>query len=62
MFTEPIQKLPIARIYEKRYLSYTKWENMGFSRGTLHYTKQNAKGKRPFTLNIHVKERLEVIE
>ena len=32
---------------------------MGFSKGTLHYMKQNAKSETPFTLNAHVKERLE---
>ncbi len=33
---------------------------MGFSKGTLHYMKQNAKADKPFTLNAHVKERLEM--
>ncbi len=32
---------------------------MGFSKGTLHYMKQNAKSDKPFTLNAHVRERLE---
>ncbi|WP_406661505.1 CRISPR-associated endonuclease Cas1 [Methanolobus sp. ZRKC3] len=40
-------------------ISYTDWKNMGFSKGTLHYMKQNAKGDKPFTLNKHVRERLE---
>lgn len=31
---------------------------MGFSKGTLHYMKQNAKNDKPFTLNQHVKERI----
>ncbi|OPY19623.1 MAG: hypothetical protein A4E23_01166 [Methanomethylovorans sp. PtaU1.Bin073] len=30
---------------------------MGFSKGTLHYLEQNAKGDKPFTLNAHVRER-----
>ena len=30
-----------------------------FSKGTLHYMKQNAMGDKPFTLNAHVRERLE---
>jgi hypothetical protein len=30
---------------------------LGFSKGTLHYTKQNAKSDKPFTLNSHVLER-----
>ncbi|WP_321418427.1 CRISPR-associated endonuclease Cas1 [uncultured Methanomethylovorans sp.] len=41
-------------------ISYTEWKNMGFSKGTLHYMKQNAKADKPFTLNAHVRERLEV--
>jgi CRISPR-associated protein Cas1 len=40
-------------------ISYTDWENMGFSKGTLHYMKKNAEADKPFTLNAHVKERLE---
>jgi CRISPR-associated protein Cas1 len=39
---------------------YTEWKNMGFSKGTLHYMKQNAKGDKPFTLNAHARERLEM--
>ena len=35
---------------------------MGFSKGTLHYMKQNAKDNKPFTLNAHVKEKLETWE
>ncbi|WP_440951753.1 hypothetical protein [Methanococcoides sp. FTZ1] len=31
----------------------------GFSKGTLHYMKQNARSDKQFTLNAHVKERLE---
>lgn len=30
--------------------------------GTLHYMKQNSKADKPFTLNKHVKERLEMWE
>jgi CRISPR-associated protein Cas1 len=41
-------------------ISYTQWENMGFSKGTLHYMKQNAKGDKPFTMNKHVRDRLEM--
>ena len=40
-------------------LSYSEWKEMGFSKGTLHYMKQNAKSGKPFKLNTHVKERLE---
>jgi len=31
----------------------------GFSKGTLHYMKNNAHGDRPFNLNKHVKEQLK---
>ncbi len=40
-------------------MPYTEWKKMGFSKGTLHYMKQNARSDKPFTLNAHVKERLE---
>ena len=30
-----------------------------FSKGTLHYMKQNARSEKQFTLNAHVRERLE---
>lgn len=30
-----------------------------FSKTTLQYMKQNARSDKPFTLNAHVKERLE---
>ncbi|WP_407355417.1 CRISPR-associated endonuclease Cas1 [Methanolobus sp. WCC5] len=41
-------------------ISYSEWKDMGFSKGTLHYMKKNAKGDKPFTLNAHVRERLEM--
>lgn len=41
-------------------ISYTGWKKMGFSKGTLHYMKENARGDKSFTLNVHVMERLEV--
>ncbi|WP_250868857.1 hypothetical protein [Methanococcoides seepicolus] len=41
------------------YMPYTEWKKMGFSKGTLHYMKQNTKGDKPFTLKTHVRERLE---
>jgi CRISPR-associated protein Cas1 len=40
-------------------ISYVEWKNLGFSKGTLHYMKQNAKADKPFKLNAHVRERLE---
>ena len=39
-------------------ISYEEWKKKGFSKGTLHYMKQNAKTNKPFTLNKHVEERL----
>ena len=39
-------------------IPYVKWKGLGFSKGTLHYMKQNAKSDKPFKLNKHVKERL----
>ena len=43
-------------------LSYTKWKEMGFSKGTLHYMKQNARSDKLFSLNGHVKQRLQLLE
>ena len=40
-------------------ISYTDWKKMGFSKGTLHYMKKNAKGDKPFSLNAHVREGVE---
>ena len=41
-------------------ITNTEWENMGFSKGILHYMKKNAEADKLFTLNAHVKERLEM--
>lgn len=41
-------------------ISYADWKKRGFSKGTLHYMKENAKGDKPFTLNAHVRERVEM--
>jgi CRISPR-associated protein Cas1 len=41
-------------------ISYSDWKKMGFSKGTLHYMKKNAGADKPFTLNAHVRERLEM--
>jgi CRISPR-associated protein Cas1 len=43
-------------------ISYSDWNNMGFSKGTLHYLKKNASSGRSFTVNKHVRERLMAIE
>lgn len=40
-------------------ISYAEWKKMGFSKGTLFYLKENARGGKPFTINKHVRERLE---
>ncbi|MCK5346210.1 MAG: CRISPR-associated endonuclease Cas1, partial [Candidatus Heimdallarchaeota archaeon] len=40
-------------------ISYTDWKKRGFSKGTLYYMKQNAMSDKPFTLNAHVRGRLE---
>ncbi|WP_209616674.1 CRISPR-associated endonuclease Cas1 [Methanolobus bombayensis] len=40
-------------------ISYSDWKKLGFSKGTLHYMKKNAKADKPFTLNAHNKERLD---
>ncbi len=48
--------------YRKKIIEmpYTDWKKLGYSKGTLHYMKQNAKGDKPFTLNAHVRERLGI--
>ncbi len=40
-------------------ISYSDWKSMGFSKGTLHYLKQNAKSGKPFTMKAHVMERIQ---
>ena len=40
-------------------ISYADWQKMGFSQGTLNYMKKNAEKGKPFTLNNHVRERLD---
>ena len=62
-FVNPVYKVERDDSEELRQkiidMSYSEWKKMGFSKGTLHYMKQNANGK-PFSLNAHVKERLEI--
>ncbi len=43
-------------------MPYKKWEDLGFSKGTLHPLKQKVKEGKHFTLNKHVKERLLTIQ
>jgi CRISP-associated protein Cas1 len=31
-------------------ISYVDWKKLGFSKGTLHYMKRNAKSDKPFTI------------
>ena len=40
-------------------ISYTQWAKMGFSRGTLHYMKKNAKADKPFKIYPQVAKKLE---
>ena len=40
-------------------VSYTEWQKMGFSKGTLYYMKKNAKAEKPFSLNKNVRERVD---
>ena len=37
-------------------ITYNEWKKKGFSKGTLHYMKQNAKSDKPFTLNKHTRK------
>ncbi|NPE30306.1 hypothetical protein HNV12_20590 [Methanococcoides sp. SA1] len=43
-------------------MPYVEWKEMGFSKGTLHYMKQNARSKKLFSLNGHIRERLDCVE
>lgn len=45
----------------KKMLSipYVEWKRRGFSKGALHYMKKNADSETPFSLNKHVRERLD---
>ena len=36
----------------------TQWKKHGYSKGTLNYMKKNANSDKPFTLNKHVRDRL----
>ena len=40
-------------------ISYTDWKKQGFSKGTLHQLKQKVKTNQSFTLNSHIREKLE---
>ena len=61
-FVKPEYEIERIDTYEMRQkilsISYADWKKLGFSKGTLHYMKQNAKSDKPFTLNAHVLERV----
>ena len=61
-FVNPVYKVEKDDSEELRQkiidMSYSEWKKMGFSKGTLHNMKQNAKSGKPFSLNAHVRERL----
>ncbi|PQV41985.1 hypothetical protein B0H22_11225 [Methanohalophilus euhalobius] len=62
-FINPVYKVERDDSEELRQkiidISFSEWKKMGFSKGTLHYMKQNAKSGKPFSLNAHVREKLE---
>ena len=61
-FTKPqpqLKRIDNQELREKILnISYYKWMKAGYSKGGLHYMKQNAKKPEPFTLNKHIQERL----
>ena len=40
-------------------ISYADWKKQGFLKVTLHQLMQKVKANQPFTLNSHIRERLE---
>lgn len=62
-FTKPEQEM-IKRIDNEEMrekilnIPYTQWKKMGFSKGTLHYMKQNARSGKPFVMREKVGERI----
>jgi len=40
-------------------ISYGEWEKRGYSKGTLHNLKQNVRFGKPFSMNEHVRKRVE---
>ena len=61
-FVKPEYEIERIDSYDVRQkilnISYVDWKKLGFSKGTLHYMKQNAKSDKPFSLNSHVLERV----
>jgi CRISP-associated protein Cas1 len=55
-------RLDNAKLWEQKpKISYNLWNKMGFSKGTLHNMKKNARSNKPFTLNQHVKRRRDAL-
>lgn len=51
----------LKKMEVRRYLLYGLiWMKMGFSKGALHYMKKNTEADKLFSLNIHLKEKLEM--
>ena len=40
-------------------ISYSEWKKLGFSKGSLHYLKQNARSDEPFKIYGKMREKLE---
>jgi CRISPR-associated protein Cas1 len=40
-------------------LSYSEWKKLGYSKGSLHYLKQNARSNEPFKIYGKMREKLE---
>jgi CRISPR-associated protein Cas1 len=55
-------RLDNAKLWEQKpKISYNLWNKMGFSKGTLHYMKKNARKNKSFILEQHVKRRLDIL-
>ena len=61
-FTKPapqLRRIDNKKLREKILkLSYYKWMKAGYSKGTLHYMKKNARSEKPFSLNKHILSRI----
>lgn len=64
-FSQPqphLQRIDTHRLREQILnMSYTEWKNMGYSKGTLHYMKQNAQQQKPFKVYKRAQKKLEGI-
>jgi CRISPR-associated protein Cas1 len=40
-------------------ISISKWQRMGYSKGSLHYLKKNAKSEKPFYIQQRIKDKIE---